>query len=64
MYNLQNYIEKIEILHIITDNWNYINVENSGNFLSEHEEKKSYRQVIPSKKAFPINSWRKWRQLT
>ena len=42
MYYLHVYIEKNETLHLITYNWNYINVVNSVNcFLSELEEVKS-----------------------
>ena len=42
MYNLHMYIREIEKLNVITYEWKYINIVNSGNFfLSEFEEMKS-----------------------
>ena len=41
MYNLHVYIEKKEVLHVVTYKGKYINIVNSSNFfLSELEEMK------------------------
>ena len=42
LYNLYIYIEKNEILNVVTYKWKYINIVNSSKFfLSELEEMKS-----------------------
>ena len=52
MYNMRIYIEKNEILHVVTYKWKYINILNSSiPFLSELEEMKSCIYRIESANA-------------